>query len=199
MTQSILKINTSGRKNGSVTRELVDAILARIETARPGASVVERDVSSGLPILTENWIGANFTPVDQRTPEQIATLSLSDELVAELRAADTVVIGLPVYNFSTPAAFKLWVDQIARVGETFTYTETGPKGLLEGKRVILAIASGGVETGSAADFASTYAKFILGFVGITDVSVVSANGGAMDPEAALAAANTQIAALDIAA
>jgi FMN-dependent NADH-azoreductase len=114
-----------------------------------------------------------------------------------LRAADTIVIGLPIYNFGIPASLKAWVDLIARAGETFAYSETGPKGLLENKRVIVTVASGGVPVGSPMDHATTYLTQVLGFIGITDVTYVSAGGLAMDPEAALKSAEAEIDALPL--
>ncbi len=197
--KQILKINSSGRSDGSVSRQLVQRAIDRLITAHPEAAVIERDVSSGLPVVDETWIGANFTPGEARTPEQEQKLEFSDELIGELRAADVIVIGVPIYNFGVPASLKQWVDLIARAGETFSYSESGPKGLLEGKRAIVAVASGGAETGSPADFASTYMKFVLGFVGITDVTIVSANGLAMDAEAPIKAANDEIDSLLLAA
>ena len=197
--KKILKINSSGRSDGSVSRQLVQRAVDRLASTHPEAAVIERDVSSGLPVVDETWIGANFTPGEVRTPEQEQKLEFSDELIGELRSADVIVIGVPIYNFGVPASLKQWVDLIARAGETFSYSESGPKGLLEGKRAIVAVASGGVETGSPADFASTYMKFVLGFVGITDVTIVSANGLAMDAEAPIKAANDEIDSLLLAA
>jgi len=129
-------------------------------------------------LITEDWIGANFTPADQRSDEQRQILALSDSLVDEIARADTLVIGLPIYNFSVPASFKAWIDLVARVGLTFAYTETGPKGLLTGKRAIIAVASGGTTVGSDADFATGYVRHVLGFIGITDVTLIAAD--AMD-------------------
>lgn len=197
--KTILQINSSGRHEGSVSRQLVERSVNRLAAEFPGSEVVTRDVSKGLPSVDETWIGANFTPADQRSEAQKAKLKLSDELVEELRQADVIVIGVPIYNFGVPSTLKQWIDLIARAGETFRYTEAGPEGLLKGKRAIVAVTSGGVETGSAADFAGTYIKFVLGFVGITDVVMVSANGLAIDAESPIRAANDQIDALSLAA
>ncbi|MEM1342611.1 MAG: NAD(P)H-dependent oxidoreductase, partial [Pseudomonadota bacterium] len=143
MTQ-ILRLDSSARKTGSITRALGDDVIAQFTDA----TVTTRDLSLGVPIIDEAWVTANFTPADQRDEAQKAALALSDEMVAELKAADVVLIGVPMYNFGAPAAFKAWVDQIARAGLTFKYTESGPVGLLEGKRAIVLTASGGVEIGS---------------------------------------------------
>ncbi|ABD53677.1 FMN-dependent NADH-azoreductase [Jannaschia sp. CCS1] len=186
----ILRIDASARRDGSVSRDLTTQIVDLL-----GGEVTIRDLTTAIPQLDEAWIGANFTPADQRTAQQQETLSLSDTLVAEVQAADTLVIGLPIYNFGVPAALKAWVDQIARAGVTFQYTETGPKGLLEGKRAIVAVASGGTEAGSDIDFATGYMRHVLGFIGITDVTFVTADRLMVDPDAAHKTAQTQIEAL----
>ena len=191
MTQTVLRIDASARRDGSISRELTDKVLAQLNPA----TTVTRDLADGIPLITEDWIGANFTPADQRSAAQVETLALSDELVAELKAADAIVIGVPIYNFGVPAAMKAWIDQVARAGLTFQYSETGPKGLLEGKRAIVVVASGGTEAGSAIDFASTYMRHVLGFVGITDVELVTADRLMVDAEASMKTANAQLAAL----
>lgn len=187
---TILHIDSSARGQGSVTRQLTQDIVTRI-----GGNVVRRDLADGLPFVTEDWVNANFTPADTRTLAQKETLAGSDALVAELQAADTVVIGLPIYNFGVPATLKAWIDQIARVGVTFSYTETGPKGLLEGKRAIIAVASGGTSADSDIDFATPYLRHALGFVGITDVTVIAADQLGVGAEDKLKAAASQIEAL----
>jgi FMN-dependent NADH-azoreductase len=194
----ILEINSSGRKTGSISRQLVSRVSNRFKAADQATNIINRDVAEGLPVSTEAWIGANFTPKDARTSEQLDLLALSDELVAELRAADTIVIGLPIYNFGVPAALKTWIDLVARAGETFRYTETGPEGLLKGKRAIVTVASGGVPVGSPMDHATTYLTQVLAFIGITDVTYVSATGLAVDPDAALKSAEAEIDALPLA-
>lgn len=188
---SILRIDSSPRKGASVSRALADKVVARF-----GAStVVERDVTAGLPVVGESWIGANFTPADDRTDAQKAELALSDSLVAELQAADVVVISLPIWNFGIPASLKAWVDLVARAGLTFSYTAEGPKGLLEGKRAVLVVASGGTEVDSQIDFATGYMRHVLGFIGIHDVDVVAADRMMVDPEASQSKANAAIEAL----
>ena len=196
MTHSILRIDASARRDGSVSRELADKIIARFGA---DTTVATRDLADGLPLINETWVGANFTPADDRSDAQKETLALSDTLVAELKAADTIVIGLPIYNFGVPAALKAWVDLVARAGVTFKYSEYGPKGLLEGKRAIVAVASGGTEAGSDIDFATGYIRHMLSFIGINDVDFVTADRLMIDAEATLQAANDQVAALRIAA
>jgi FMN-dependent NADH-azoreductase len=187
----ILRIDASARRQNSISRDLTDQIVEKLSPE----TVTTRDLAQGIALLDEAWIGANFTPADARTAEQAQTLALSDALVAEVQAADTLVIGLPIYNFGLPAALKAWIDQVARVGVTFRYTEAGPEGLLTGKRAIIALASGGTEAGSAIDFATGYIRHLLGFIGITDVTFVTADRMALDPEATLAGARQQVAAL----
>ena len=194
MTTHILKIDSSARAEGSISRELGGDIIARLAETGP-VDVTERDVSTGLPVVTGDWIGANFTPADDRSEDQRAELALSATLVGELTAADVLVIGLPIYNFGLPASLKAWIDLVARAGVTFRYTENGPKGLLEGKRAIIAVASGGTEVGSEIDFATNYLAHVLGFIGITDVTFVTADRMMVDADASLARARGQIADL----
>jgi len=191
MTNHILRIDASLRHTESVTRDLLDRITARF----PNATVTERDLAAGLPLIDETWIGANFTPLDARTQAQNTALAFSDSLIEELKSADTLVLGLPVYNFTVPTAFKAWIDLVARVGRTFQYTDTGPVGLLQGKRAIIAIGSGGTKSGSDIDFSTEYIRHILGFIGITDVTFVTADAMMMDADVALATAHSQIEAL----
>lgn len=191
MTRTILHIDASARREGSTSRDLSDRIVKHLEAGR----IIRRDLAVPLPLLTEDWINANFTATDQRDAVQRDQLALSDELVAELQKADTIVIGLPIYNFSVPAAFKAWIDLVARVGLTFSYNEDGPKGLLEGKRAVLAIASGGTAVGSEVDFTTSYAKHVLGFIGIQDVDIVAADQMALDAEAALSNAHKAVSEL----
>ena len=160
MARNILHINASARSEGSVSRSLSQAVVDRV--SGPDTQVVTRDIgASPVPLLTESWVGANFTPDDARSAEQVQTLSLSDTLIAELEAADTLVLGVPVYNFGVPAAFKAWIDLVARARKTFKYTENGPVGLLEGKKAYVVIASGGTPSGSEIDFATPYVKHVL--------------------------------------
>ena len=191
MTSHILRVDGSARVEGSISRDLTDKIIARMGAQ----TVTTRDLAQGVPLIDEAWIGANFTPADDRSPEQVEKLATSEAMVAEVKAADTIVIGVPIYNFSVPAAVKAWIDQIARAGLTFKYTETGPKGLLEGKRAIVVIASGGVKSGSEVDYATNYMRHVLGFIGITDVEIVAADQMMVDADASMASANAAIDAI----
>lgn len=174
LARNILQIDSSARTDGSITRSLSQAFVERLSSA--DTQVVTRDIGvQPLPLLTEDWVGANFTPDEARTPAQQDTLALSDTLIAELEAADTIVLGVPIYNFGVPAVFKAWVDLVARARKTFKYTEKGPVGLLEGKKAYVVIASGGTASGSDIDFATPYVRHVLGFLGIHDVSVIAAD------------------------
>ena len=180
----IHRIDASARNEGATTRPLADQLVNSLVEQGYGATVTRRDLNTAPPaLLTESWIGANFTDEDARSDEQKAVLSGSDELIAELEAADTIVITAPIYNFAIPASLKAWVDLIARARRTYRYTEAGPEGLLKGKRANIVFSSGGVPLGSEDDFASGYLKHILGFVGITDVTVIAADGHLMDGDA----------------
>lgn len=184
---TILHIDSSARTTGSVTRDLSAGIVARL-----GGTVIRRDLTEALPQINETWVNANFTPADDRDAAQRDTLALSDSLVEELKAADTIVIGVPVYNFGIPTALKAWIDLVARAGLTFKYTETGPVGLLEGKRAIIAVATGGTPVGSEIDFATGYLKHIMGFIGIHDVEIIAADRVMAQGEEAIAGAKAEI-------
>jgi len=190
----VLRIDASAKAEGSTTRQLADETIDRLRATHGEIALTVRDLSQGVPLLSPDWIGANFTPEEERTEAQRGALALSDTLVAELQAADVVVIGVPVYNFGIPAALKAWIDQIARARVTFRYTEDGPVGLLQGKKAYLLAASGGTGLGSEIDFATPYMRHILGFVGITDVTVIGAGQQLLDAEAAKAQAERDLEA-----
>ncbi|GFE65214.1 FMN-dependent NADH-azoreductase [Litoreibacter roseus] len=187
---TILHIDASARSDGSVSRKLTASIVDQL-----GGEVIRRDLADGLPFVDEAWVGATFTPTDQRTQDQKHALALSDKLVAELQAADTLVIGAPIYNFGVPAVLKAWIDMIARLGVTFKYTSDGPVGLLEGKRAVIVIASGGTAAWSDIDFATPHLRQIMTFVGINDVEFVIADTLGAGADQKIAAAQTQIDAL----
>ncbi|WP_323767235.1 FMN-dependent NADH-azoreductase [Antarctobacter sp.] len=191
MTKTVLRIDASARTEGSVTRQLADAVIDRIAPTQ----VVSRDLTQTVPQIDGTWLAANMTPADNRTEDQRATLALSDKLIEEVRAADTIVIATPIYNFGVPSSLKAWVDMIARAGVTFKYTETGPVGLLEGKRVIFTIASGGTEVDGPIDFATPWLRHVMAFVGITDVQVVRSDRLMVDAEASKARADEDLAKL----
>ena len=171
----VLEVSGSGRNGDSVSRKLTGELIDALETREGRLSVTRRDLSKGIPLVDERWINANFTPEEERTADQRETLAASDALVAELQAADIVVIGSPIYNCGVPAALKAWVDMIARARLTFRYTANGPEGLLKGKKAYVVIASGGVPVDSLVDFATPYLRQALRFVGITDIEVIAAD------------------------
>jgi FMN-dependent NADH-azoreductase len=167
----------------SISRELAREFVKTWKTAHPNGTVVYRDLSANAPKpLDTAWIYSSFTPESDRSEEQKAALAHSDELIAELEQADEYVIAVAMHNFSIPSTLKLWVDQVVRTGKTFVYAETGPQGLLHGKKATLLTASGGVyAAGTPAgglNFVDPYLKTILGFIGVTDVKVVTAGGAA---------------------
>lgn len=191
---AILHIDASARSAGSISRQLSTATIRHL-VGQSEANIVRRDLAEGLPFVDEAWIGANFTPADARTEAHTTKLAFSDSLVDELEAADTLVIGTPIYNFGIPASLKAWIDMIARVGRTFRYTETGPVGLLTGKRAIILVASGGTGVGSEIDFATPYLRHALGFVGIKDVTIIAADALGQKADQKIARATVEIHAL----
>jgi FMN-dependent NADH-azoreductase len=191
----ILHVDASIKGPASVSRRLTARIVERLVAADPAAAVTARDLSEGVPQIDGDWLAAGYGPAEARTAGQVALAAYYDTLMAEVKAADVLVIGLPVYNFGVPATLKTWFDQIARRGETFFYTEAGPQGLLSGKRAIVAMASNGTRLGSEIDFASGYVRHMLGFIGITDVEFVAADALAFGAEASMAKAEAEIDAL----
>jgi FMN-dependent NADH-azoreductase len=199
---TVLHIDSSVRSTGSLTRQLGGEYIAKLKAADSGTTVVTRDLAANpLPHLTEQVIGAYFTPAEQRNAEQAAAIKTSDALVDELLAADTIVIGAPMYNFSVTSGLKAWIDHIARAGRTFQYGANGIQGLVTGKKVVVFVASGGVYSegpAAAYDHITTYLRAVLGFLGLTDVTFIVAEGVAMGEEAvatALAKNRAQIEAI----
>ncbi len=196
---NILQVNSSARQVGSQSSRLAAELSARLLAAQPDAVLVVRDLARDPhPALDEAALGALFTPVDARTPEQAARVALDDALIAEIQAADVVVIGAPMYNFGVSTQLKNWIDAIARARVTFEYTEKGPVGLLTGKTVYVVLTRGGVHRGTERDSQVPYLRAVLGFLGMTELNFVYAEGLAMGPEAeaqALAAARAEIDAL----
>lgn len=183
---TLLHIDSSARFTGSITRQLSAAYAEQWQAKNPDGKVVQRDLAtSDIPHISEALLGAYFTPADQRSAEQQSIIALSDKLVDELLAADTLVIGIPMYNFAPPSAFKAWIDHVCRAGRTFSYTDKGPVGLVTGKRAVVILTRGGVYSegpAQALDFQGTYIKGVLGFIGITDVELVIAEGVSMGEE-----------------
>jgi len=181
---NILQINSSLRGANSESNRVAGNIVAKLRAANPNASVKVRDLGANVhPVLDEAALGALFTPADQRTPEQAARVAQDDALIAEVQAADVVVIGAPMYNFGMPVQLKAWFDAIARAGVTFRYTESGPEGLLKNKKVFVATARGGIYPEDA-DPQVPHIRMLLNFLGMTDSTFVYSNGQSMGPDAA---------------
>jgi FMN-dependent NADH-azoreductase len=195
MNNKILRVDASMRKTGSYSRELTDNMIKQL-TLLQNTNVKARDLADGVPLINEAWIGANFTDVAERTTEQRAVLACSDALIAEVQEADVLVIGLPIYNFGVPAAFKAWIDQIARAKVTFRYTGKGPVGLLDNKKAYVIITSGGTQLGTEIDFVSEYIHHILGFIGIKEVTIIDSSAIGRDEKKVLSAANNAIRSSD---
>jgi FMN-dependent NADH-azoreductase len=200
----ILLIQSSSNLASSVSRDLADSYVKDYKAAHPDATVTERDlVTAPIPHLGVDLLGGMFGKPEALTEEQAKALALSNALVDEIEAASLIVIGVPMYNFSIPSALKAWIDHVIRAGRTFRYTATGPEGLVHGKKAVLFLASGGVYSDGPYkpyDFQETYLRAILGFIGLTDVTVVRAEGLAMGPDAAtkaVADARARAAALDL--
>lgn len=181
----ILVINSSVSGKASVSRILVEDAVDRLLAANPGAAVTRRDLGEApVPHLTPATVAG--VRADATTEHELGARTLSDELIAELRAADVVVIGAPMYNFSIPSALRSWFDHVLRPRVTFAYDETGPKGLLTGIRAIVVQSRGGLYTEGPAkvlDFQEPYLRQLLGFMGITDVAFVHAEKVGFGPEA----------------
>ena len=180
---TLLHIDSSPLYGRSVSRQLTDVFVTHWMSAHPNVAVVTRDLNA-TPILPVNagWVSAAYAPEEARTPEQKKLLALSDVLLAELEQADEYVFGVPMHNFSVPSVLKLWIDQIARVGRTFSYADGTPKGLLTGKRATFIIATGGIydaQTQMASfNFVEPYLRSVFGFLGVTDVTFLTAGGTA---------------------
>lgn len=198
---NILHLDSSILATNSVSRGLTQALVNTLTARHAGAQVTYHDLAANeIPHLSGEILGAAFTDKADWSARQQAEAARSDALIAEFLAADVLVIGAPMYNFGVPSQLKAWIDRVAVAGRTFKYTETGPVGLAGGKKVYVVSARGGVysnEQGQQMDFQEDYLKTVLGFLGITDVSFVRAEGVAMGPDAkaaALAAAEAAIAA-----
>ena len=196
MTQpmKILRVDSSAKTVNSESRRLTDRIIDGLKTNGKSLEVTVRDLNESLPQVNTAWIEANNTASDDQTDEHKKTLELSNTLVGEIEAADTLIIGVALYNFSITASLKLWIDLVCRARKTFAYVDGSPKGLMTGKKAIICFASGGTPFESDIDFASGYLKHILGFIGITDVIFISADKHFMDDQSVINA-NTAVDAL----
>jgi len=202
----LLHVDSSALGTASVSRQLTADIVAQLRIAHPGADVTYRDVAASPPdhLSGELMQVVKFQNVDDLSPRQQAELALTNQLVEEVLAADIIVIGAPMYNFSVPTQLKAWIDRIAQPGRTFRYTETGPQGLAGGRKVIIASSRGGLYAGTpyeaAMDHQEAFLRAFLGFIGITDVQVIRAEGVAMGADArdkALSLAQAEIVKLAV--
>jgi len=182
---NILQINSSAKSTGSESTRLANRITARLVAQNPGAKVAVRDLAaSAHPMQDEATLQAIFTPKDNRTPEQAARVAMDDALIEEVQNADILVLGVPMYNFGVPAQFKNWIDAVARAGVTFKYSENGPVGLVSGKRVFVATTRGGRHKGTPKDIVASYLNTVLGFLGMSDVKMIFAEGLSLGAEVA---------------
>ena len=189
----ILKINSSVQTEKSVGRKLVDQLVSRFTDNVNND--IERDLAMGLPLITQEMVNAFYTPEDERTDNHKEQIALSNLLIKEIEDSEIIIMGIPIYNFSIPASVKAYFDLIARVGVTFKYTDKGPVGLLENKKVYVIITSGGTPFMSDTDFASAYIKHFLGFLGISDVNFISADQLMINSEVQIENAEKQITEL----
>jgi FMN-dependent NADH-azoreductase len=193
---NILQIYSSARRDASHSTRLANRLVQRLRESEPESTLTVRDLNDAPhPVLDEAALGALFAPPDKRTREQAARVALDDALIAEIQAADVVVLGIPMYNFGVPAPLKNWIDAISRAGVTFRYSEKGPEGLLKGKKVYVALTRGGQYRNTPSDTQVPYLQTVFTFLGLTDVQFVYAEGLAMGPDAernAIASAHEQI-------
>ncbi|MVW76199.1 FMN-dependent NADH-azoreductase [Pseudomonas xionganensis] len=195
----ILVIESSARKQGSVSRQLTEQFIAHWQAAHPGDQIKVRDLAvDQVPHLDGNLLGGWMTPAEQQSEAERAALALSNTLTDELLAADVLVLAAPMYNFAIPSTLKAWLDHVLRAGVTFKYGEQGPEGLLQGKRAFVLTARGGVYAGTGLDHQEPYLRQALGFIGIEDVQFIHAEGlnmGGEFQQQGLAKAQAQLAAV----
>ncbi|WP_296230534.1 FMN-dependent NADH-azoreductase [uncultured Pseudomonas sp.] len=193
----ILVIESSARQQGSVSRELTQQFIANWQAAHPADQIQVRDLAAEpVPHLDATLLGGWMTPSEQRSDAEKAALARSNQLTDELLAADVLVLAAPMYNFAIPSTLKAWLDHVLRAGVTFKYTETGPQGLLTGKRAFVLTARGGIYAGSGLDHQEPYLRQALAFIGIHDVQFIHAEGlnmGAEFSEKGLAQAKAKLA------
>jgi FMN-dependent NADH-azoreductase len=178
---TLLHIDSSPLYGRSVSRQLTAAFVSQWKASHPNGTVINRDLSAiTIAPINAEWVAAVYTPEEARTPQQKELLSLSDSFLADLERADEYVIGVPMHNFGVPSSLKLWIDQIARVGKTFSYANGTPKGLLIGKKATFIIATGGLydaQTQMASfNFVEPYLRTVFGFLGVTDATFLTAGG-----------------------
>lgn len=193
----VLVIESSARKQGSISRQLTEQFIAHWQAKYPADQISVRDLAvDQVPHLDMNLLGGWMTPAEQQSEAEQAALALSNTLTDEVLAADVLVLAAPMYNFAIPSTLKAWLDHVLRAGVTFKYTETGPVGLLSGKRAFVLTARGGIYAGSSMDHQEPYLRQAMGFIGIHDVNFINAEGLNLGGEflnKALAQAKEQLA------
>lgn len=197
---NLLHIDSSILGDHSVSRQLTAEVVESIRLAEPAVNVAYRDVTRQLNLqLDDALLAAKGTPAEARSAEQAAQVALSEAVMAEFLAADVLVLGAPMYNFSVPSQLKAWIDMITVAGVTFKYGANGPEGLATGKRAIIVATAGGLHQGTATGIAHIdYLRVVLGFIGINDIRVISAEGLAMGPDVrdpAIAAARESLSSV----
>ncbi|MDG9782071.1 FMN-dependent NADH-azoreductase [Metapseudomonas otitidis] len=192
----VLIVESSARQQGSISRQLTAEFIAQWKAAHPADEVVVRDLAQeSVPHLDSGLLGGWMKPADQQNDAERAALARSNRLTEELLAADVLVLAAPMYNFGIPSTLKAWLDHVLRAGVTFKYTETGPQGLLSGKRAFVLTARGGVYAGGPLDHQEPYLRQALAFIGIHDVTFIHAEGlnmGAEFQEKGIAQARAQL-------
>jgi FMN-dependent NADH-azoreductase len=196
---TLLRIDSSSRRDGSHSRALADAFEKAWSDRFPGAKVTRRDLTANpIAHIHETTIAGFYTPAEQLDANLKGAVALSDELIEEVNSADTILIATPMYNFTVPSALKSWIDQIVRIGRTFSYDGTNFTGLVKARRVVVVAAFGAGGYGGAlagADFVTPYLKFLFGFLGVSDVTVIPTEATTAD--AAIVASNIDRAKSDI--
>ena len=188
----ILRLDASASVDTSNSKKLGDELIARLMALHPGATVQQRDLNQEIGFIDQNWVTANFTPIEQRSEIQQQRLAFSDELIEEIRHSDHIVLTTPMYNFGIPATLKAWIDLICRAGVTFQYTADGPVGLIKGKTVDIVITTGGVYLQSPVDFVTDYLKQVFRFIGIEYIKIIGADAMNIDADSSYQKALDQV-------
>jgi FMN-dependent NADH-azoreductase len=171
----ILRIDASANVTSANSKKLGDSLIEQLKASYGEITVHHRDLNQGLQFIDESWVGANFTPAENRDQAQQQHLAFSDVLIDEIKQADHIVLTTPMYNFGIPATLKSWIDLICRAGVTFQYTADGPVGLIGEKPLDIVITTGGVPLQSPADFVTGYLKQVFGFIGISKINIIAAD------------------------
>jgi FMN-dependent NADH-azoreductase len=179
----ILQVNSGIRGAESNSTKLADKVSARLKTLAPEAELEVRDLAD-QPFLDAAALGALFTPAEKRSSEQAKRVAVDDATIAQLLAADVLVLGVPLYNLGVPVQLKAWIDAVSRAGTTFRYTAEGPVGLVTGKKVFVALARGGIYHDTPMDAQTPYLRTVLSFLGMSDITFVHAEGLNISPEVA---------------